>query len=361
MTSNPTERQIESLTVKTLPKIILHAGKAFIAALVFVLYGCNSDTDSDKRIYRSPFDALEDYASCLHQLNSIDMADTKQLIELVKEWKALDDTIASRFFREPYGVENNRTDSVYICIRDSIVMRLGDLAGAQKRTLSDYCLLVASLNTQPADSATLALEKSMHHFLGSMDSTTTFKLTPKATIEKYESMLDNTIASGFTSKQQVFDYLGAEDKAFRSFLEHLPKLGNIPLAKVRDNSAEVMKQIITLASDRCGTFQPTELVTILTMRNNRRLIQNALQCVNDIRTGKVGKDNRASAYMWMIIQPWISFDSLSYSLMSEAQFKTMGILAAETPKCIEKLGNPDFPIDIEELPILLMCTFISTL
>ncbi len=364
MINNPTGRQIGSLTVKTLPKIILktlHAGKAFIAAFVFVLYGCNSDADSDKRTYRSPFEALEDYASCLHQLNAIDMADTKQLIELVKEWKTLDDTIASRFFRDPYGVEANRTDTSYIALRDSIVLRLGDIAGAQKRTLSDYILLVASVNRQPTDSATLALEKSMHRFYGSMDGTATFGLALKATIEKYESMLDRTIASGFTSKQQVFDYLGAEDKAFRSFLEHLPKLGNIPLTKVRDNSADVMKQIISLASEEGGMFQPTELVTILTMRNNRRLIQNALQCVNDIRMGKVAKDERAPAYMWMMIQPWASFDSLSFSLMSEAQLKTMGILAAETPKCIEKLGNPDFPIDIEELPALLMRTFISTL
>ncbi len=361
MTNNPTGRQTGSLTLKKLPKIILHAGKAFIAAVVFVLYGCNSDAGSDKRTYRSPFDALEDYASCLHRLQAIDMADTKQLIELVKEWKTLDDTIASHFFRDPYGVEANRTDTSYIALRDSIVLRLGEIAGAQQRTFSDYILLVASVNRQPSDSATLALEQSMHRFYGSMDGTATFGLTPKATIEKYESLLDRTIASGFTSKQQVFDYLGAEDKAFRSFLEHLPKLGNIQLTKVRDNSAEVMRQIISLASDGSGMFQPTELVTILTMRNNRRLIQNALQCVNDIRMGKVGKDDRAPAYMWMMIQPWVSFDSLSLSLMSEAQLKTMGILAAETPKCVEKLGNPDFPIEIEELPTLLMRTFISTL
>ncbi len=361
MTSNPTERQIESLTVKTLPKIILHAGKAFIAALVFVLYGCNSDADSDKRAYRSPFDALEDYASFLERMSAIDKADSKELIELVKEWKALDDTIASRFFREPYGVGANRTDTSYLCIRDTIIMHFEDLAGSGKRTLSDYTLLVTSVSKQPADSTTAELMMSMHRFFGALDATPTYGVNAKATITKYEALLDSTLVSGFVSKTAVFDYLKSEDKAFRSFLEHLASLDNIPLTKVRDDTAETMKLIIGLASEENGMFQPTELVTILTMRNNRRLLQNALQCVNDIRTGKVGRDDRAYAYMWMIIQPWISFDSLSYSLMSETQFKTMGILAAETTKCVEKLGNPDFPIDIEELPTLLMRTFISTL
>ncbi len=361
MASNPTGRQDRSQTVKKLQKIILRTGKVFVAVIAIVLYGCNSDRNSKEREFSSPFEALEDYESCLQRLNAIDKADAKQLIELVKEWKALDDTIATRFFREPYGVNASRTDTSYLCIRDSIVMRLGDLADSEMRTLSDYIMLVASVSRQPSDSMTVELMMSMHKFFGAMDGTATYGANAKATIVKYEAVLDYALASGFKSKRQVFDFLKEEDKAFRSFLEHLPSLGNIPLKKVRDDSAETMKLLIGLASEECGMFQPTELVTILTMRNNRRLIQNALQCVNDIRAGKVGKDDRAPAYMWMMIQPWISFDSLSFSLMSEAQMKMMAMLAAETQKSVEKLGKPDFPVDIEELPALLMRTFISTL
>jgi len=90
-------------------------------------------------------------------------------------------------------------------------------------------------------------------------------------------------------------------------------------------------------------------------------MQNALQCVNDITTGKVGKDEQAAAYMWMLLQPWVSFDSYAFTLMSEAQLKTMRILATQTQKCIDKLGNPDFPISPDDLPGLLIKTFITTL
>jgi hypothetical protein len=88
-------------------------------------------------------------------------------------------------------------------------------------------------------------------------------------------------------------------------------------------------------------------------------MQNALQCVNDITTGKVGKDEQAAAYMWMLLQPWVSFDSYAFTLMSEAQLKTMRILATQT--CIAKLGYPDFPISPDDLPGLLIKTFITTL
>jgi hypothetical protein len=39
----------------------------------------------------------------------------------------------------------------------------------------------------------------------------------------------------------------------------------------------------------------------------------------------------------------------------------MRILATQTQKCIAKLGNPDFPISPDDLPALLIKTFITTL
>ena len=58
-------------------------------------------------------------------------------------------------------------------------------------------------------------------------------------------------------------------------------------------------------------------------------------------------NGQAAAYLWMILQPWISFDSFAYALMDEEQLRTM-----------EKLAGIDFPLETEELPTILMKTFI---
>ena len=47
--------------------------------------------------------------------------------------------------------------------------------------------------------------------------------------------------------------------------------------------------------------------------------------------------------------------------LSDAQVGVMQVLATETPKCIDKLGNPKFPIDTDELPSLLIKTTITNL
>lgn len=171
--------------------------------------------------------------------------------------------------------------------------------------------------------------------------------------------MPHAVASG--DKRDLFTFLRNEDRAFRSFLGHLPTLGGIPLAKVRDGSSALMKEMIGLCQGDKPSFTTSEVVILLTMRNNRRLLQNALQCVNDINSRKVKGGDQSAAYLWMLLQPWISFDGFALSLMSDAQRGTLRTLAAETPKCIVKLGKPQFPIDTDELPSLLIKTTITNL
>lgn len=120
-----------------------------------------------------------------------------------------------------------------------------------------------------------------------------------------------------------------------------------------------MKDMVELAQGERPVLTIKEVVILLTMRNNRRLIQNALQCVNDVNAHKVKGKDQSAAYMWMLLQPWVSFDGCAYSLMSDAQMNWMNTLATETPKSITKLGKVNFPIDTEELPSLLIKTALT--
>jgi len=331
-----------------------------LVAVVFAFSGCNSHSE-EYSSYSTPEEALKDYSSCLSRIASKEKADIHELVKLAGEWKTLDDTLSARFFTSYGTATPARGDSVYTCLRDSIVGELCRLAESRRRSLADYLVLVSSVRQSPSDTLTSGLVSSFHHFYGAMDNTPTYGLDNKGTIVRYEQFLSDALDRDLKSKADVFTFLRGEDLAFRSFLCHLPTLGNIQLAGVRDNTILMMKRIVELASEDRRIFTPTEMVVILTMRNNRRLLQNAQQCVNDIRAGKIGKDGRSSAYLWMLLQPWISFDSLSFSFMSDAQMNTMRILAAKTSGCISRLGNPKFPIDTEELPALLIRAYLSTL
>lgn len=105
-------------------------------------------------------------------------------------------------------------------------------------------------------------------------------------------------------------------------------------------------------------FGKTEVVILLAMRNNRRLLQNAEACVDGMSRLRFTDNGQAVAYLWMILQPWISFNGFAYALMDEGQLQTMEKLAELMPSALAKLKGIDFPLETEELPALLMETFI---
>lgn len=337
-----------------------------IAALLPVLVLALSvssckDGDLGEKSFSGADAALEDYESFLHSVSERKALTTRELAASVLEWKTLDDSVSAAMFRDSVHKNRAAMDSVYFTLRDSITDKLTSLADSRKRSFQDYLDFALAVNRPGLDSLSRQFMMSAHRFYASMDSVPVFGLDNVSTIRKYEDILDDAARRGIRDKCGLFTFLRDEDRAFRSFLSHLPTLGDIPLAKVRDSSSVLMKDITGLCQGDNPPFTTSEVVILLTMRNNRRLLQNALQCVNDINNRKVKGGDQAAAYLWMLIQPWISFDGFAISLMSDAQTGTLRTLASETPKCIVRLGKPQFPIDTDELPSLLIKTTIANL
>ena len=77
-----------------------------------------------------------------------------------------------------------------------------------------------------------------------------------------------------------------------------------------------MHGIISLSADEYPVFGKSEVVILLAMRNNRRLLQNAEACLESLHRLHRVDDGQATAYLWMILQPWISLDGFAYALMT---------------------------------------------
>ena len=335
---------------------------ALLPAVVLALSvsGCKGDAPKTES-FPGADDALAGYSAFLHSIPEHKAFSTTELVSSVREWKTLDDSVCAAMFRDSVHTNRAVVDSTYFSLRDSITDKLTSLVDSRKRSFQDYLDFSLAVNRPRLDSLSNQLMMSAHRFYASMDSVPVFNMDNVSTIHRYEDILDDATRRGIHTKRDLFLFLRNEDRAFRSFLVHLPTLGGIPLAKVRDSSSALMKEMVELCQGDNPAFTTSEVVILLTMRNNRRLLQNALQCVNDINNRKVKGGDQAAAYLWMLLQPWISFDGFALSLMSEAQIGTLKILATETPKCVVKLGKPQFPIDTDELPSLLIKTTITNL
>lgn len=330
-----------------------HTFTVILLSVAIWLAGCQPVSNDS---YNSVDDVLASYNELFMAIKSKEAVGVEKLIALVQEWRELEAAVSATLERDTVA----HADARHIFIGDSINIQMSRLIDSRKWSYSDYLTVVRELNNVEMDSVSQKLVASVHLFYHNVGTAVPFKGSAKEVVDKYNRLLDSSLAKGIRTKQDAIDFLRKEDVAFRSFLLHLPTLsaGNIPLGCLTKNTGKVMHGIIGLTTTDNPVLGKSEAVILLAMRNNRRLLQNAEACLESLHRLHQADNGQATAYQWMILQPWISLDGFAYALMDGKQMRTMEELAERTPKALVKLGKGDFPLDADGLPALLIKTFI---
>ena len=336
-----------------LPTLKNHTFIFILLSMVIWLAGCQPASNDS---HNSVEDALATYNELFMAVKLKKPVGVEELIALVQEWRNLEAAVSAALERDTAA----HADTRHISLGDSINIQMSRLIDSRKWSYSDYLTVVRGLNDIEMDSVSQKLVASVHLFYHNAGTAAPFKGSAKEVIAQYNRLLDGSLAKGIRTKQDVIGFLRKEDVAFRSFLLHLPTLstGNIPLDGTTKKTGEIMHGIISLSADEHPVFDKSEIVILLAMRNNRRLLQNAEACLESLHRLHRTDNGQATAYQWMILQPWISLDGFAYALMNDEQIRTMEKLAEKTPKALAKLEGADFPLDADGLPTLLIKTFI---
>lgn len=358
MIDNPSEHKSDK-------KSSLIPGVRFMAAIITLTMmvtapSCSNNTRPNPGS-RTPEETLADYSSFLNSLSSMKDVSTSELISCVKEWKAVDDSVTGSINKVSSFNDNDSLSSQYLTAKESTMAVILSLVDTKNRNFSDYLQCARELNYTRLDSATLESVNAFRNYFSKLDQLPVYNSTNKETIQYYEYLLNKTLKSGIETSQDLFNFIREEDRAFRTFLCHLPTLGEIPLTAVRDSTKRVLSNIISLSGDDSFSLSSKEILIILTMRNNRRLIQNASQCIIDIEKKKVSACDQTTAYLWMLLQPWVSFDSFAFSLMDQHQWDEMEMLADKTPEILKRLKGAEFPVEPSLLPNILIKSLITQL
>ncbi len=332
-----------------------------LSCFILSLSSCNQGSSKTKS-YASAEEALKGYSFFLHSLKSNTDKSFKELISLTLDFKALDDSVIMGIVRDSLS-DIKIVGSRYWLIRDSIGEGLIEKVDLKRRTLKDYYELMMALTKVSKDSSLLKFKDEITLLEEKMDSTSIISSSGDEIILFYEDLLSMALKNGFKTKKDLTLFLISEDKAFRSFLTCLSSLGDRDLKTIRESSEKIMGRIISLIEDEGKVVSSSEGAALLTMRMNRRLIQNSLCCLDDVKHNKVRGDNplQEKAYAWMIVQPWISFGETSFLLLTEKEKRELMLLAEDTPQAISRLGNPELPVDFGDLAQRLIKIAISNL
>ena len=154
------------------------------------------------------------------------------------------------------------------------------------------------------------------------------------TISAYYILLKSV--KSFKQERQLLSFITEEDKCFRSLMNYLSKVSNSDLQNLTNATTAIFDDLYSSVGNKSDDVNDRTML-YLTMRFNRRIIQNAMACRNDIiNNQRLDRDQRAN-YKWMLIQPFMAIDDYSTAVLTEEQRETLIKLTDELPALLGKL------------------------
>ncbi|SDB76866.1 hypothetical protein SAMN05192581_101430 [Bacteroides ovatus] len=332
-----------------------------ILLLIGIVMVTSCSEEKKNHVFRSSDEALTEYRSYLSELKSKKGASIKELTTSIKQWREIDDFVFSFVSKDTIRKAHVYPTSEYKVIHDSIRSEFIRLTSASKRTYKDIVSLKISVSAFADDKKVQEAATAAHSFFSSLDTMSLYKGGKDKMIRGYKEFLDKTQINGIHSKTQFLSYLQVEDILFRSFLCNLSEMNNVSVTYITRSTENICSQVMHSAGSE--VLSTEDAVIFMSLRSNRRLLQNAITCTEDIRTNKIRQDEQRTAYFWMILQPFISIDDFGMAILSSEQRKQFEKLAADVPSVISKLSqslNMNAEVT-DNLPNLFLKIYISKL
>lgn len=302
--------------------------------------------------------AYQEYLSDVQKTNSMEWED---LAASIASWQELRDSVAAALRRDTVRKAHGYPEETFRAVHSAIATEYQRLALTTPRTYREVLYLKEQGTPAARRKELLQRAEKLQPFFEPLDTIPLYKDTPEKALARYDRFLSATLEHGIADKDRFLDYLRNEDVLFRSYLTHLPELAGTSMSGITDKTEKCCLMAVRSAGK--SDFPVEEAVQYLTLRTNRRLLQNAAACMNDMDRGRLKSPEQAQAYLWMMMQPLMGMDGERIALLTPEQKKTLYMLADNMPAAIARLCDV-LGYDKERMfgmPMLLLKIHLSTL
>lgn len=288
-------------------------------------------------MFQTGKDAADVYRSYLSEVRKVESLPTERLIETVNDWQTLRDSVFAFIAGDTVSKLHSNYESVIQVLHDSLQIEFTRLALSKPRTLTDVLLVKEQTSRYRQDRELMQPATEAAPFFRSLDSIPSYKDSAKVIIENYRSFLSNTLKSGINTKDELLSYIKEEDRLFRAFLIHLPELATADLSAITRDTEKCCLSVFQSAEN--GTLSYQDALIYTAKRTNRRVVLNALTCCNDIGQGQIKTEAQARAYAWMLLQPYLTLDGFSMTVLSDDEKAALHEVAGLTPAMLARLNQ----------------------
>lgn len=306
----------------TLPMVTL--------CMLVSLTGCSSHPH-----FKNSGEAIKACNKELAELREKKSASMQQLSKDTKKWLEIQDSTFSVFARDSVVKLHSPIAMAYFVISDSIRIEISRLAMSQERTLKD--VMYFRLNTsKEKDKVSKSKEyKKALEFYEKLDKENLYPNLPK-TLNEYDNLLRNV--KPFKTDNDIISFIEKEDVCFRSLLAFLTEVPQEQMQYLTVRTSKIFESLYSIVGKNSDSMND-RIMLYLTMRFNRRIIQNAYTCRDGIlKNVKLNQQQKAD-YRWMLIQPYLTLDSYAVATMTKEQTKSLITLSEELPSLLSRLDD----------------------
>ena len=326
----------------------------------FLCFSCS--TISNDYDFKSSDEALDCYRAEREKIHSLGECNASQLLAVVNEWKEISDTVYHYIERDPAFKAHVGLSLDFMEITDSIKIGLEKLGNKDTWTMKDMALLKFSgqdARENPDLKAIIKKAETFYEAIDKVDCSTSEN--EKVRLRQYETFLEHYAKYEFVSAEDMKTFIRLENTYFQWFLQALPVLNDMDLSPIAKMTESICRNIFKAASE--NHIEDREALVYMSMRTNRRVISNARVCANYITKGRVKDESQANAYLWMVVQPYLSIDSFSASVLTAKEKEYLFSLAEYYPRLalmLHKSKLADREIT-DLLPSRMVRLYIATL
>ena len=289
----------------------LLAGLVAASVAMFLSVSCSNGNGSAESSMKE--DPAGTYGKFLSEIRNMDSLSTEELAISINRWQSLKDSV---FFYATQNTSGNPHSDLYgKCneVHDSLHTEFTRLAGSAPRSYQDVFVLKERTSPYCDDKELADAADSIRPFFVSLDSIPPLAIDGNGIRSAYRRLLAGTLQGGIHNLTDLKTFIRDEDVMFRTFLAHLDGQTEEDVSDLTKDTERCCSLVFLAAEKKEISYR--DAMIYMAMRTNRRIIQNAVACLDDIREDKVKSKAQAFGYACMILQPYISMEDI----MNETQ------------------------------------------
>lgn len=302
-----------------------HYAVIAVVIIVLTIWACMAKEKPISYHFNTIEEAFTECDNQYKEISQIKNTSIKNLSFIINKWTTLRDTTIIMISNDTSTHKKDEYSRQFIKFCHNMQEDIIRLVESETRDMSDY----VNLKKLTAYNRRQTLESDYYKQASEIFDTFNKRTYPdtKTIMQKYRELMKNS--QNMKTERDLIEFIREEDVCFRSTMEHLKDMQPEQLTEISEMTEPIFHRLQNIVDKNDAEESNKRLLAYLSLRINRRVLQNAQACVKDIEAKVKLDGERAMAYKWMLVQPFLSLDKYTMAYMTDKQCRELEAIAVK--------------------------------